>query len=196
MKKLCLLISIVLLGFSISQGAAHAAVMREASGTGNGVADLGTIRKSVIVEFTFAGAGLVVAVPVFAKGKTPTPWIESGAPASGIFFAEKHSSSLIGAKITAPDQWTLRVRPITSAPKITSGKTPIVVKLSKLTKRDTVRTFVYRGSGDVVVFPISAKGMSGFPVVNSSGSVKKKIILPRGTKYISVWANGPWKLKK
>jgi hypothetical protein len=170
--------------------------MREASGVGNGVADLGTIRKSVIVEFTFVGAGPFVAVPVFAKGKNSTPWIESDAPASGSLFAEKHSSSLIGAKITAPDQWTLRVRPITSAPKITSGKTPIVVKLSKLTKRDTVRTFVYRGSGDVVVFPISAKGMSGFPVVNSSGSVKKKIILPRGTKYISIWANGPWKLKK
>ena len=196
MKKLCLLISIVLLGFSISQGAAHAAVMREVSGTGNGVADLGTIRKSVIVEFSFAGAGPFVAVPVFAKGKNSVPWIESDAPLSGSFFAEKHSSSLIGAKITAPDQWTLRVRPITSAPKITSGKTPIVVKLSKLTKRDTVRTFVFQGSGDVVVFPISAKGMSGFPVVNSSGSVKKKITLPRGTKYISIWANGPWKLKK
>jgi hypothetical protein len=196
MKKLFLLISIVLLGLSVSQGVAQAAVMREASGLGNAVADLGTIRKSVIVEFTFVGAGPFVAVPVFAKEKNSTPWIESDAPASGSLFVEKHSSSLIGAKITAPDQWTLRVRPITSAPKITAGKTPIVVKLSKLTKRDTVRTFVYRGSGDVVVFPISAKGMSGFPVVNSSGSVKKKIILPRGTKYISIWANGPWKLKK
>ena len=196
MKKLCLMISIVLLGLSISQGVAQAVVMREVSGAGNGFADLGTIRKSVIVEFTFAGTGPVVAVPVFARGKTPTPWIESDAPASGSLFAEKHSSSLIGAKITAPDQWTLRVRPITSAPKITSGKIPIVVKLSKQTERDTIRKFVYRGSGDVVVFPISAKGMSGFPVVHSSGNVKKKITLPRGTKYISIWANGPWKLKK
>ena len=196
MKKLFLLISIVLLGLSVSQGVAQATVMREASGVGNAVADLGTIRKSVIVDFTFVGSGPMVAVPVFAKGKSSIGWIEGEAPVSGSLFAEKHSSPLIGAKITAPDQWTLRVRPITSAPKIMSGKTPIVVKLSKQTKRDTIRKFVYRGSGDVVVFPISAKGMSGFPVVNSRGNVKKKITLPRGTKYISVWANGPWKLKK
>ena len=196
MKKLCLLIAIVLLGIPIGQGVAQAAEIDEVSGTGNGIADLGTIRKPVILDFTFVGAGLLVVAPVFNKGKNSIRWIKGEAPVSGSLFAEKHSSPLIGAKITAPDQWTLRVRPITSAPKITSGKTPIVVKLSKLTKRDTVRTFVYRGSGDVVVFPISAKGMSGFPVVNSSGNVKKKITLPRGTKYISIWANGPWKLKK
>jgi hypothetical protein len=192
MKKLCL----VLLGIPIGQGVAQAAEIDEVSGTGNGIADLGTIRKPVILDFTFVGAGLLVVAPVFNKGKNSIRWIEGEAPVSGSLFAEKHSSPLIGAKITAPDQWTLRVRPITSAPKIMSGKTPIVVKLSKQTKRDTIRKFVYRGSGDVVVFPISAKGMSGFPVVNSSGNVKKKITLPRGTKYISIWANGPWKLKK
>jgi len=184
MKKLFLLISIVLMGIPTGQGVVQAAEMDEVSGTGNGVADLGTIRKPVIVDFTFVGSGPMVAVPVFAKGKSSIGWIEGEAPVSGSLFAEKHSSPLIGAKITAPDQWTLRVRPI------------IVVKLSQQTKRDTVRKFVYRGSGDVVVFPISAKGMSGFPVVNSSGNVKKNITLPRGTKYISIWANGPWKLKK
>ena len=196
MKKLCLLIAIVLLGIPIGQGVAQAAEIDEVFGTGNGIADLGTIRKPVILDFTFVGAGLLVVAPVFNKGKNSIRWIKGEAPVSGSLFAEKHSSPLIGAKITAPDQWTLRVRPITSAPKIMSGKTPIVVKLSKQTKRDTIRKFVYRGSGDVVVFPISAKGMSGFPVVNSSGNVKKKITLPRGTKYISIWANGPWKLKK
>ena len=196
MKKLCLLIAIVLLGIPIGQGVAQAAEIDEVSGTGNGIADLGTIRKPVILDFTFVGAGLLVVAPVFNKGKNSIRWIEGEAPVSGSLFAEKHSSPLIGAKITAPDQWTLRVRPITSAPKITSGKIPIVVKLSKQTERDTIRKFVYRGSGDVVVFPISAKGMSGFPVVHSSGNVKKKITLPRGTKYISIWANGPWKLKK
>ena len=69
MKKICLLVSIVLLGVPIGQGVAQAAEIDEVSGTGNGVADLGTIRKPVIVDFTFVGAGPLVVAPVFAKGK-------------------------------------------------------------------------------------------------------------------------------
>lgn len=165
-------------------------------GSGNGVVDLGSISKSVIVQFTFTGSGPVVVTPVFTKDKRPTPWLEGSAPLAGSVFVEKHSSPLIGAKIAAPDQWTLEVLPLTSAPRQTSGIVPTVIQLPKVTKSDTSRTFTYQGNSDVVVFPISAKGMSGFPVVNSTGSKKKKITLPRGTKYISIWAIGPWKINK
>jgi hypothetical protein len=165
-------------------------------GSGNGVVDLGSVSKSVIIQFTFTGSGPVVMTPVFTKDKRPTPWLEGSAPLTGSVFAEKHSSPLIGAKIAAPDQWTLELLPLASAPKETSGIVPTVIQLPKATKSDSSRTFTYQGNADVVVFPISAKGMSGFPVVNSSGSLKKKITLPRGTKYISIWAIGPWKLKK
>ena len=165
-------------------------------GSGNGVVDLGSISKSVIIQFTFTGSGPVVMTPVFTKDKRPTPWLDSSAPLAGSVFSEKNSSPLIGAKITAPDQWTLEVLPLTSAAKTTSGIVPAVIQLPKATKSDSSRTFTYQGNANVVVFPISAKGMSGFPVVNSSGSIKKKITLPRGTKYISIWAIGPWKLKK
>jgi hypothetical protein len=165
-------------------------------GSGNGVVDLGSVSKSVIIQFTFTGSGPVVMTPVFIKDKRPTPWLEGSAPLTGSIFAEKHSSPLIGAKIVAPDQWTLEVLPLTSAPKETSGIVPTVIQLPKATKSDSSRTFTYQGNADVVVFPISAKGMSGFPLVNSSGSIKKKITLPRGTKYISVWAIGPWKINK
>ncbi len=165
-------------------------------GSGNAVVDLGSVNKSVIIEFTFMGSGPVVMTPIFIKDKRPTPWLDSSAPLAGSVFAEKNSSPLIGAKITAPDQWTLEVLPLTSAPKETSGIIPTVIQLPKATKSDSSRTFTYEGNADVVVFPISAKGMSGFPIVNSSGSIKKKITLPRGTKYISIWAIGPWKIKK
>ena len=165
-------------------------------GSGNGVVDLGSVSKSVIIQFTFTGSGPVVMTPVFTKDKRPTPWLDSSAPLAGSVFSEKNSSPLIGAKITAPDQWTLEVLPLTSAAKTTSGIVPAVIQLPKATKSDSSRTFTYQGNANVVVFPISAKGMSGFPVVNASGSIKKKITLPRGTKYISIWAIGPWKLKK
>ena len=165
-------------------------------GSGNAVVDLGSISKSVIIQFTFAGSGPVVMAPVFTKDKRPTPWLEGSAPLTGSVFAEKHSSPLVGAKISAPDQWTLEVLPLTSAPKQTSGIVPTVIQLPKATKSDSSRKFTYQGNADVVVFHISAKGMSGFPVVNSSGNIKKKITLPRGTKYISIWAIGPWMINK
>ena len=165
-------------------------------GSGNEVVDLGSVSKSVIIQFTFTGSGPVVMTPVFTKDKRPTPWLDSSAPLAGSVFSEKNSSPLIGAKITAPDQWTLEVLPLTSAAKTTSGIVPAVIQLPKATKSDSSRTFTYQGNANVVVFPISAKGMSGFPVVNASGSIKKKITLPRGTKYISIWAIGPWKINK
>ncbi len=165
-------------------------------GSGNEVVDLGSVSKSVIIQFAFTGSGPVVMTPVFTKDKRPTPWLEGSAPLTGSVFAEKHSSPLIGAKIAAPDQWTLELLPLASAPKETSGIVPKVIQLPKTTKSDSSRTFTYQGNADVVVFPISSKGMSGFPVVNSSGSTKKKITLPRGTKYISIWAIGPWKINK
>jgi hypothetical protein len=165
-------------------------------GSGNAVVDLGSVSKSVIIEFTFMGSGPVVMTPIFIKDKRPTPWLDSSAPLAGSVFAEKNSSPLIGAKITASDQWTLEVLPLTSAAKKTAGIIPTVIQLPKATKSDSSRTFTYQGNGDVVVFPISAKGMSGFPVVNSSGSMKKKVTLPRGTKNISIWAIGPWKINK
>jgi hypothetical protein len=184
----------VVLGIFVLVSTAPAAPALE--GSGNAVVDLGSVNKSVIVDFTFTGSGPVVVTPVFTKDKRPTPWLEGSAPLAGSVFAEKHSSPLIGAKINAPDQWSLQVSPLTSASKATSGTAPLVIQLPRATKSDTSRTFTFQGDSEVVVFPISARGMSGFPVVNSSGSIKKKITLPRGTKYISIWAIGPWKLKK
>ena len=186
-------VAMVFGGFLLAPLASAAPLLE---GSGNAVVDLGSTKKSVIIAFTFTGSGPVVVRPVFTKDKRPTPWMESRAPLTGSVFSEKHSSALIGAKITAPDQWSIEVVPLTRAPKTTSGVIPTVIQLPKMTKSDTSRTFNYQGDTDVVVFPISAKGMSGFPVVNSSGSVKKKITLPRGTKYISIWAIGPWKLSK
>jgi hypothetical protein len=165
-------------------------------GPGNAVADLGLIKESVIIDFTFTGSSSVVVTPVFSKDKRATPWLESGAPLTGSVFVEKHSSPLVGAKIRTTDQWTLQVSALGSAPKATSGSIPQVIQLPKMKRSESSRTFTHRGRGEVVVFPISAKGVSGFSVVNSSGNVKKKITLPRGTKFISVWANGPWKFSK
>jgi uncharacterized FAD-dependent dehydrogenase len=186
----------VLSGLCFGHGIAQAAPNVDFSGTGSQIVDLGSIKKSVIIEFSFDETGSVVIDPVFAKGKSAAPWIETDAPLSGGLFAEKHSSAIVGVRVVAPDQWTLRVVPLGAAAKVTSGTTPKVIQLVKMTKSDSTRTFSYQGSGNVVVFPISAKGMSGFPVVNSSGVVKKKVTLPRGTKYISIWANGPWKIVK
>ena len=182
------------LGIVVLAPTASAAPVLE--GSGNAVVDLGSVSKSVIIDFTFTGSGPVVVTPIFTKDKRPTSWLEGSAPLAGSVFAEKNSSPLIGAKINAPDQWSLQVSPLTSASKATSGTAPAVIQLPQATKSDSSRTFTYQGDTDVVVFPISARGMSGFPVVNSSGSIKKKITLPRGTKYISIWAMGPWKLKK
>ena len=176
--------------------APHVSAGPPVEGSGNGVADLGSSKNSVIVKFTTTGTSPFAISPVYAKGKSPTPWLKANAPLRGSVFSEKHSAALVGAKVVAPDQWTLQVVPLSSAPKVSSGSTPLVFKLPKTLKGDSTRTFIFQGDGEIVVFPISARGMSGFPVVSTSGKVKKKIVLPRGTKYMSVTGVGSWKLRK
>jgi hypothetical protein len=45
-------------------------------GSGNAVVDLGSVSKSVIIDFTFTGSGPVVVTPIFTKDKRPTAWLQ------------------------------------------------------------------------------------------------------------------------
>ena len=164
------------------------------SGEGNATVALSSITKSSIVEISMSAAGPVVAKPVLRNGGKTFPWVDSTGPWSGTVFQEKEFKPIVGAKVETTGPWTITVKPLASAPRVTSGSTSMVIQLKKATRGAVTKKFTHQGQGDFKVFPISGKGMSGFALVEETGSFSGRVVLPPGTKYIAVTANGNWRM--
>lgn len=176
-------------------GAPASATGQSVTGDGSATVELSKISKSVIVELTFTGEGPVQARPVLSNGARTFPWVDSTGPWSGTIFQEKDIKPVVGVRVAATGPWTITIKPLASAPAATRGTGSQVIQLKKATRGNTSKRFVHEGSGEFKVFPISAKGLSGFASIEETGAYKGKATLPPGTKYIAVIATGPWQMK-
>ena len=164
------------------------------SGEGNATVALSSITKSSIVEISMSAAGPVVAKPVLRNGGKTFPWVDSTGPWSGTVFQEKEFKPIVGAKVETTGPWTITVKPLASAPRVTSGSTSMVIQLKKATRGVVTKKFTHQGQGDFKVFPISGKGMSGFALVEETGAYSGRVVLSPGTKYIAITATGNWRM--
>ena len=164
------------------------------SGEGNATVALSSITKSSIVEISMSAAGPVVAKPVLRNGGKTFPWVDSTGPWSGTVFQEKEFKPIVGAKVETTGPWTITVKPLASAPRVTSGSTSMVIQLKKATRGVVTKKFTHQGQGDFKVFPISGKGMSGFALVEVTGAYSGRVVLSPGTKYIAITATGNWRM--
>ena len=171
------------------------AVGQSVSGEGNATVPLAKISQSVIVELVFTGVGPVQARPVLSNKARTFPWVDSVGPWSGSVFQEKDIKPIVGARVVATGPWTINIKPLSSAPVISQGSGSQVIQLKKVARGNTTKRFSHEGSGEFKVFPISAKGVSGFASIEEEGPYKGKATLPPGTKYIAVIATGPWQLR-
>lgn len=164
------------------------------SGEGSATTALNNITKSSIIEISMSAAGPVVAKPVLRNGGKTFPWVDSTGPWSGTVFQEKEIKPIVAAKVETTGPWTITVKPLASAPRVTSGSTSMVIQLRKATRGVVTKKLTHQGQGDFKVFPISGKGMSGFALVEETGPFSGRVVLPPGTKYIAVTATGNWRM--
>lgn len=164
------------------------------SGEGNSTVALSSMTKSSIIEISMSAAGPAVAHPVLQNGGKTFPWVDTTGPWSGTVFQEKDSNPIVGAKVETTGPWTITVKPLASASRVTSGSTSMVIQLKKATRGAVTKKFTHSGEGDFKVFPISSRGMSGFPLVEETGSFSGRVVLPPGTKYIAITATGNWRM--
>jgi hypothetical protein len=163
-------------------------------GEGSALAKLAPISESVIVEITSAADGPFKMKPVLKKKGKTFAWVNSVGPWSGTVFQEQESNAVTGAKVIAPGAWSIVVKPLARAPKVTRGINSQVIQLKKRASGTLIKKFTFQGQGLFKVFPISAKGMSGFSLIDQAGPFTGKAYLPPGTKYVSVVATGPWQM--
>lgn len=184
-----------LIALVLTAGTAHASPGQEKTGAGSSTVALKKINESVIVEITFTGEGAAFAKPVLSNKGATFPWVDTQGPWSGSVFQEKERKPIVGAQVKTPGEWALAVKPLTSAPKVRAGTTSKVIRLPKVSKSVTQLRITFSGSGEFTVFPISAKGMSGFTVIDTTGPFRGKVSLPPGTKYLAITASGPWRVR-
>ena len=171
-----------------------AAANQMVSGEGNATVALNSITKSSIIEISMSAAGPVEATPVLRNGGKVFPWVDSTGPWSGTVFQEKEFKPIIGVKVQTSGPWIITVKPLAGAPRVTSGSTSMVIQLKKATRGAVTKKFTHSGEGDFKVFPISGKGISGFPLAEETGAYSGRVVLPPGTKYIAITATGNWRM--
>lgn len=181
--------------FALVLIAPQAVANQTVSGEGNARVPLSKITNSVIVELTITSEGPVQARPVLSNAGKTFPWVDTTGPWSGTVFQEKEFKPIVGARVTAAGPWTISIKPLASAPKVTRGSTSMVIQLKKATRGNVSKRFVHEGQGEFKVFPISGKGMSGFAAIEEVGPYSGKASLPPGTKYIAITATGNWRMK-
>jgi hypothetical protein len=189
-----LVVSAGLVGLISVAGTGAAFADQSVRGEGIATAKLAPITESVIVEIRSEGDGPVKVKPVLrGRGKT-FAWVNSVGPWAGTVFQEQESKPVIAARVTAPGPWSIVVKPLARAPKVTRGINSQVIQLKKRASGTLIKKFTFQGQGLFKVFPISAKGMSGFSLIDQAGPFTGKAYLPPGTKYVSVVATGPWQM--
>ncbi len=184
----------VLVGLISTTGLSTALADQIVRGEGIASAKLAPITEPVIVEIRSEGDGPVKVKPVLKGGGKTFAWVNSIGPWAGTVFQEQESKPVIAARVTAPGPWSVVVKPLARAPKVTRGVNSQVIQLKKRASGTLVKKFTFQGQGLFKVFPISAKGMSGFSLIDQAGPFTGKAYLPPGTKYVAVVATGPWQM--
>lgn len=184
----------VLVGLISTTGVSTALADQIVRGEGIATAKLAPITEPVIVEIRSEGVGPVKVKPVLKGGGKTFAWVNSIGPWAGTVFQEQENKQVIAARVTAPGPWSVVVKPLARAPKVTRGVNSQVIQLKKRASGTLVKKFTFQGQGLFKVFPISAKGMSGFSLIDQAGPFTGKAYLPPGTKYVSVVATGPWQM--
>ena len=70
-----------------------------------------------------------------------------------------------------------------------------MVKLPKAAKRGTRVTLTHDGESNFIVRPLKTSGKAGMSVVNEIGTYQGTRLLPSGTKYLEIDADGAWTVK-
>ncbi|GAA0363787.1 hypothetical protein GCM10009530_11840 [Microbispora corallina] len=104
-----------------------------------------------------------------------------------------------GFTIEADGAWSLRFAPISYAPLwkhlTEKGLGDAVLKLAAPTKGLHTLRYAHGGTSTFVVYALPPSGAPGL-LVNKIGHVSGKVVVPAGTRYVSVLADGKWTLTR
>lgn len=172
---------------------------QEISGTGSDVPGLRPFREAVIVTMSHDGTSNFIVRPIDSAGEEGYSWANEIGVWTGTIFQEKGSKPIVAAGVDADGSWTIRVAPLASAPVVSmkayAGAGDSVVQFRAASQGLKRIKLTHDGTSNFIVRPIDARGAEGYSLVNEIGPFTGTMLLPKGTRYLSVMADGNWSLK-
>lgn len=149
----------------------------------------------LLARLTHAGSSNFIVHPVDPGGAEQASIVdEIGSYQGTVIVNEDVGKVLRGFKIKADGAWTLTLKPLTMARPRTgaraSGRGDDVLLLSPAATGLTTVKANHSGSSNVIVYACT-DNLHG-NLVNKIGSYRGEVLLPDGTSFVTVHADGRW----
>ncbi len=166
------------------------------SGVGDAVPGLSAFCEPAIVTLTHSGESNFIVAPVNSAGVEGMSWANEIGAWSGTVFQAKGSRPITAASVQADGTWSITVKPLKAAPTVKTpagaGSGASVVKFKNTLSSPRRITLTHDGASNFIVSPITAGGRKGASLVNEIGAFSGTVVLPKGTRYLAITADGTW----
>ncbi len=200
-------VALILVTPAVAVAEPHVAPFKAApqtlDGTGDAVPSVKPIKEPVIITLSHDGAANFIVQPVGADGDEGGLWANKIGVWAGTTYQEMDTflsdfgkkNPIVALTITADGVWNIQIKPLSAAPrkplKSGQGTGEVVIRLSRPVTKLTRISFTHDGQANFIVQPIDASGDAGL-LVNEIGPYKGTKLLPKGTQYLWITADGNW----
>ncbi len=167
------------------------------TGTEDSIVDISPIKGPSILTFSYVGEGVFSATPVEESGNEGLPYQLKIGDFEGTYFQRTPTKPIVAIAVKGTGEWSVTVNSLKSATpsgaKSGSGNGTNVINLGKPTSGVKRITWSHEGEGVFSVTPIDSKGKPRFPLFLKIGNYSGTVLLPSGSQYFEVKADGNWK---
>ena len=166
------------------------------SGTDDNVITIKSFKEAAIISAEYEGEDNFIVRPLDANGEQGFSWFNEINSWSGTVYQAPSTKAWAGFSVETIGLWKITISPISAAPQVNSkkfsGSGVKVVKFSSASKGLKRATISHSGESNFVVLPIESSGKRKFSMVNEIGNYSGTTLLPQGTRYLAIVADGDW----
>lgn len=198
-KRLVTHLVLVLVASCFSVSSASAALKSQTfSGSDDNVVTIKGFKEAAIITAEYEGEDNFIVRPIDTNGEQSFSWFNEIDSWSGTVYQAPSTKTWAAFSVETVGTWKITISPISSAPQVNfkkfSGSGSQVVKFKSPSKGLKRATITHSGDSNFVVLPIENSGKRRFSMVNEIGAYSGTTLLPNGTRYLAIVADGDWKV--
>ena len=196
-KRLINVAVLILIASTLTVPSASAAMKAQTfSGSDDSVITIKSFKEAAIITAEYEGEDNFIVKPLDSNGDSGVSWVNEIDTWSGTVYQAPSTRAWAAFSVETVGTWKITIAPISSAPSVSSKKFSVegfkVVKFSSSSKGLKRATIQHSGESNFVVLPIDSTGKRGISMVNEIGAYSGTTLLPRGTRYLAIQADGAW----